>query len=87
MKRMKKKPVASAKGNLNKGKLGHKIPNMRSIILQRMNELQMTAYRLAKLTGITDPTVRNFLDGTHEMRSDKLSKILDVLGLEVRVRR
>ena len=75
------------KGNLTSGKLVHKIPDVRSIVDQQMKRLDMTVYKLAKLTGISYQTLRNFLDGTHEMRSDKLGLVMDVLKLEIRPRR
>lgn len=57
---------------------------MTKIVVERMKAKKMTAYKLAKLTGISNQTVGNFVAGTHQMRSDKLAKVLDALDLEIR---
>jgi predicted XRE-type DNA-binding protein len=84
MKKKVKKAKISHKDNLHAGKLTCKIPNVRAIIKARMKTEKVSAYKLAKLTGISHQTVNNFVGGTHEMRSDKLAMILAVLGLEIR---
>lgn len=63
-----------------------KIHSVREIVFNRMKQQGMTVYGLARASGILDQTVRNFIDGKGEIRSDKLLLILNALGLEIRAK-
>jgi transcriptional regulator with XRE-family HTH domain len=57
---------------------------IQATITARAAQLGLTAYGLAKLAGMSEETVRRYLYGKQDMTSEKVDKLLDVLGLEVR---
>jgi lambda repressor-like predicted transcriptional regulator len=81
-----KRPVtpSNTKVTLTQVKASSKIQDVRAIVIARAKAKGLTAYRLAKLTGITEQTLLNFLDKTHHMRSDKLGLVFAALELEVK---
>lgn len=81
---MAKKKNKIVSGNLNIGKLGYRMPTVRSIIGKRAAAMGFSVYKIAKLSGVSNQTLHNFLDGTHHMRSDKLERVMRVLDLEIR---
>ena len=48
-----------------------------------MQDNNMTAIRLSGESGVGYLTVRRFLNGTHDTTTDRLIKMLDVLGLHI----
>ena len=74
------------KVGLHSKQIAHRIQDVRQVIRDRMKELDnMTAYRLAKLSGVTVQTVSNFIgQETKSIRSDMLEMILAALKLEIR---
>lgn len=69
--------------------LGDKIPDVWKIVTDRMRELGLTPYSVAKLAQqaggkLTEQTVRNFMAGTHDMTSKKFAAVLSALRLEIR---
>lgn len=53
-------------------------------IRREMDRQGITAYRLAKLTGITPTQLGQFLHGRLAIRLDNLEKIVTALNLELR---
>ncbi len=48
-----------------------------------MQKNKMTAVRLSDESGVGYLTVRRFLNGTNDTTTDRLIKMLDVLGLHI----
>ena len=48
-------------------------------IQERMNELKLSQADLAELTGISKPSISQYLSGKNEPRLDKIKKIAEVL--------
>lgn len=82
-KKTKKSPVRTQKTLTPKSR-GHRIQNVREIVVKQMKERDWTAYRLAIESGVVEQTVRNFVLKKREIRSDLLEKLLSALGLEIR---
>ena len=61
--------------------------DLRSIILKEIQKRKMSAYRLAKLTGLPARTLQRFMGGENDLRLEALEKVLDKLGFEVRQRK
>jgi transcriptional regulator with XRE-family HTH domain len=57
---------------------------IQATITARASHLGLTAYALAKITGISTETIRRFFAGEQDMTGQKLDKLLDALGLELR---
>jgi transcriptional regulator with XRE-family HTH domain len=57
---------------------------IQSTIQARAAQLGLTAYGLAKLAGMSEETVRPYLQGKRDMTSKKVDKLLEALGLEVK---
>lgn len=85
MMRLRKKKNSAVPGNLTNKVNGHRVQDMRKIVHARMKQLPMTAYAVAKATGVKPQTMSNFLRGG-SMRSDKLERVFAVLRLEVKPR-
>ena len=60
------------------------VDHIRQAIQARAAQLGLTAYALAKLAGMSEETVRPYLQGKRDMTSKKVDKLLEALGLEVR---
>lgn len=76
---MKKK----TKKNLTQEIPLYKVQNMRAMVVSQMKKRGIKPYGLAKLTGITEQTLRDFVSGKHQMGDERLAKVFSVLGLEV----
>lgn len=65
---------------------GTKMQDMRQVVRDRMKKLKLTPYAVGRLleNEVTEQTVRNFVIGEHEMRTDKFARLISVLGLEIR---
>lgn len=70
--------------HLTTRKLAYKMQDMRKIVADRMKSKKLSAYAVAKATGLKAQTMSNFLSGAHNMRSDKLAKVFAAIGIEVR---
>lgn len=81
---MKKKKANKPKAVLPKTTHAPKIQDVRSIVIQRMDKMGLKAYGLAKLTGLTEQAIRAYVRGKSDMRGERLSLLLAVLGLEIR---
>jgi transcriptional regulator with XRE-family HTH domain len=57
---------------------------IQATITARAAKLGLTAYALAKLAGMSEETVRPYLQGKRDMTSKKVDKLLEALGLEIR---
>lgn len=60
--------------------------NIRKTVKARLKELGWTRYKLAKAVGrhMSAQSVYQYLAGEQDMRGENLSKMLDVIGLELR---
>ena len=56
-------------------------------VLKLIDESGMTRYRIAKLSGLTLPTMYRFCSGQRRMEFHTLEKLLDALGYELCTRR
>lgn len=54
------------------------------IVTGEMKRQKMTGYRLAKLCGLPQRSVYDYLAGTSDILAERLRLILDALGLEIR---
>ena len=61
--------------------------NFRAEIQRRMKEREVTAYRLSQETGIAEAQLSRFFggDGTRGLSIPALIKVLDCLGLELKL--
>lgn len=62
--------------------------DVRKIIVGQMKKLKLTPYAVAKRAQeaggkLSEQTVRNFVDGTHDMTSDKLAAVLAAVKLKL----
>jgi plasmid maintenance system antidote protein VapI len=57
--------------------------NIRAKINERLGEVDVTVNTLARYLGWERPNLSKFLNGHHEMRSDRLGDLLDALDLEI----
>ena len=53
--------------------------SIRMCIVERMESQQLTAWHLAKISGLKYDTVRRFVSGTHDTTTDKASLMLEAL--------
>jgi transcriptional regulator with XRE-family HTH domain len=60
------------------------LTTIQATIQARAAQLGLTAYALAKLAGMSEETVRPYLQGKRDMTSRKVDKLLEALGLEVK---
>ncbi len=58
--------------------------DLRAIVLKEIRRRDMSAYRLAQLTGLPMRTLQRFTAGDNDLRLDALGRVLDVLGFEIR---
>lgn len=56
-------------------------------ILREVEERELTGYRLAKLSGVGQPVIARFLNGSRSVSLETASKICEALDLELRSRR
>ena len=80
---MKKKIKNNTKTALPKSAKVAKLLGVREIVVKQMKSLELTAYKLAKITGIPEQTIYNFQTAKTNMQSDKLEKLLVALGLKL----
>jgi predicted transcriptional regulator len=57
---------------------------IREAIINAMQSQQLTAYAVGKLAGIDPGTVKRYIDGKHELKTDTLERVMDVLGLVIK---
>lgn len=79
-----KKTSKGTKTGLYTNKLDGKLWSVRSIVKEQMEARGVTMYMIAKATGVSNQTIGNFVRRGRPIQSDKLEKILAVLGLEIR---
>ena len=53
---------------------------IRTRVVQQMESQQLTAWNLAKMSGVKYDTVRRFVSGTHDTTTDKASLMLEALA-------
>ena len=58
--------------------------DFRTEVLRAMKQQKMSAYRLAKETGLPARTVQIFVAGTQDTTTERLAKMCMVLGLELK---
>lgn len=63
-----------------------KIQDVRQMIVNAMRKKKLTPYGLAKLSGVTEQAIYQYVKGKTDMRSERLSILLSVLGFEIRVK-
>lgn len=61
--------------------------NIRKVIMNECKRRGWSAYRLAKETGLVERTVQTFFQGTRDISSGRASKMLDALGIEMKIRK
>lgn len=59
--------------------------NIRAIVIQEAKRRGMSGYAIAKAAKLPMRGVQSFLAGEKEMRSDRLGKVLDVLGITLKL--
>lgn len=79
-----KKKIKGMRKDLTTKKLVVKIQDVRKIVVEQMKRKQLTAYAVAKRSGVTVQTVSNFISGGTEMTSGKLSRVFTVLDIEIK---
>ena len=52
---------------------------IRTRVVKQMESQQLTAWHLAKISGLKYDTVRRFVSGTHDTTTDKASLMLEAL--------
>lgn len=57
--------------------------DIRETLRRRLDECEISRYRLAKLSGITERAINGMLAAKHHGPSDTLSALLDAAGLEI----
>jgi transcriptional regulator with XRE-family HTH domain len=61
--------------------------SFRKIIRAEVTRQGLSGYRVAKLSGIPMRTVQAYLAGSRDLTGERLARIVDALGLELRPRR
>lgn len=57
---------------------------IRDAVEKAMLSQDLTAYAVAKLSGLDPGVVKRFIEGKTDMTASNLDKVFEVLGLEVR---
>lgn len=58
--------------------------NIRAAIVARAEELDYSAYLIGRQAGIDPGTIKRYFEGRTQMTSLNISRVCDVLGLELR---
>lgn len=61
--------------------------SFRKIIQREAQRQKLSGYRIAKMAGVPMRTVQAYLAGTYDMVGERLAKIAEALGLELRPKR
>jgi transcriptional regulator with XRE-family HTH domain len=61
--------------------------SFRKIIQREARRQKLSGYRIAKLAGLNKRTVQLYLAGDNDMAGERLAKIAEALGLELRPKR
>ena len=61
--------------------------SFRKIIGTEVTRQGLSGYRVAKLSGIPMRTVQAYLAGSRDLTGERLARIVDALGLELRPKR
>jgi transcriptional regulator with XRE-family HTH domain len=61
--------------------------SFRKIVLAEVKRQRLSGYRLARMCGVPERTVQKYLSGGQDLTGEKLCKLTDALGLELRPRR
>lgn len=61
--------------------------SFRSVIQQEVERQGLSGYRIAILANMPRRTVQAYLSGTRDLTGERLAKIADALGLELRPKR
>jgi len=63
----------------------HRTKDFANIIRNRRHFLKYTQSDIAELTGLSDRTIRSVENGEHNTSMETWIKVLDVLGLEMKI--
>jgi plasmid maintenance system antidote protein VapI len=58
-------------------------PTMTDVLKAAIEQSEVSRYRIAKDTGITEPSLCRFMQGRASLRLDKADVLADYLGLEL----
>jgi transcriptional regulator with XRE-family HTH domain len=58
-------------------------PTMTDVLKTAIQRSGVSRYRIAKETGLTEPSLCRFMQGATSLRLDKADKLADYLGLEL----
>lgn len=61
--------------------------SFRKIILAEVKRQALSGYRIAQLSGVPMRTVQAYLAGIRDLTGERLARIAEALGLELRPRR
>jgi len=53
-------------------------------VVSKLKTLNMSAYRLSRLSGVSEPTISRWLSGKRDIKLKTANKIFAVLGLELK---
>lgn|GEM_PF-3304456 len=59
------------------------ISNINSVVIQRMQELNMNKTQLAQATGYTPQYITNLINGNKRWNEDVMLKVFEVLGIDI----
>ena len=64
----------------------HNKYQIKDLIIKKMQKFDITTYRLAKDTGITESTLSKYFNGKHTLGLDKIIIITKELGIEINIK-
>lgn len=64
--------------------MGFVMKTFREIIQREADRQGVSGYRLAQLTGVSMRAVQEYLRGTKDLGSERVTLVADALGLELR---
>jgi transcriptional regulator with XRE-family HTH domain len=67
--------------------MARKPPRLSDQIREAIESCGQTRYRIAKETGISQPTLSRFMDGSRGLPMKTLDRLAEYLGLEIVVRK